>query len=58
MKKKLMEMLESLSNNLDKTHLRRNFVDALPKDIHSPHATFPSQGIEFCNRLFEMEKSL
>jgi transposase len=40
------------------THLRRKFVDALPKDIHSPEATLPSQGITFCNKLFEIEKTL
>lgn len=40
------------------THLRRNFVDALPKDIHSPEATLPSQGIAYCNKLFAIEKML
>lgn len=40
------------------THLRRTFVDALPKDIKSPEATIPSQGITFCNKLFEIEKTL
>ncbi len=40
------------------THLRRRFVDSLPKDIQSPEATLPSQGIAFCNKLFEMEKKL
>ncbi len=40
------------------THLRRYFVDALPKDIRSPEATLPSQGIAFCNKLFEIEKTL
>lgn len=40
------------------THLRRNFVDALPKDIKSPEATIPSQGIAYCNKLFEIEKTL
>lgn len=40
------------------SHLRRNFVDALPKDIHSPEATLPSQGIRYCNKLFEIEKTL
>jgi transposase len=40
------------------SHLRRYFVDALPKDIKSPEATLPSQGIAFCNKLFEMEKTL
>lgn len=40
------------------THLRRKFVDALPKDVQSPEAPLPSQGITFCNKLFEMEKKL
>ncbi|WP_201317979.1 IS66 family transposase [Paenibacillus sp. EPM92] len=40
------------------THLRRKFVDSLPKDIQSPEATLPSQGITFCNKLFEIEKKL
>jgi len=40
------------------THLRRKFVDALPKDIHSPEATLPSKGIRFCNKLFKIEKTL
>jgi hypothetical protein len=40
------------------SHLRRKYVDALPKDIHSPEATIPSQGITFCNKLFEIEKTL
>jgi transposase len=40
------------------THLRRYFVDSLPKDIKSAEATLPSQGIAFCNKLFEIEKAL
>jgi hypothetical protein len=40
------------------SHLRRYFVDALPKDIHSPEATIPSKGITYCNKLFEIEKTL
>lgn len=40
------------------SHLRRKFVEALPKDIHSPEATLPGQGISYCNQLFEIEKSL
>jgi transposase len=39
-------------------HLRRYFVDALPKDGKSPEATIPSQGIGYCNQLFEIEKTL
>lgn len=40
------------------THLRRYFRDALPKDTHSPEATIPSQGVRFCNKLFEIEETL
>ena len=40
------------------SHVRRNFVDALPKDINSRDGTLPSQGIRFCNKLFEIEKTL
>jgi len=39
-------------------HVRRKFVDALPKDTHRPEATFSSQGIAYCNKLFEIEKNL
>jgi transposase len=38
------------------SHLRRYFVDALPKDVKSPEATLPSAGIAYCNKLFELEK--
>ncbi|WP_373844676.1 IS66 family transposase [Clostridium sp.] len=37
-------------------HLRRYFVEALPKDIKSPEATLPAKGIDFCNQLFAEEK--
>lgn len=39
-------------------HLRRYFVEALPKDTKSPSATFASQGITYCNKLFEIERTL
>jgi transposase len=39
-------------------HLRRYFVDALPKDIKSPEATIASQGVEYCNKLFKIERGL
>lgn len=39
-------------------HVRRKFVDALPKDVQSAEATIAAQGIQFCNQLFEMEKAL
>lgn len=38
--------------------MRRHFVDALPKDTKSAEATFASQGIEYCNKLFEIERGL
>ena len=38
------------------THLRRYFVEALPKDIKSPEATLPAKGVDFCNKLFDAEK--
>jgi hypothetical protein len=40
------------------THLRRYFVEALPKDINSPEATLPAKGIDFCNKLFDEEKAM
>lgn len=40
------------------SHLRRYFVDALPVDIKKPEATLPSQAIEYCNKLFQIEKEL
>ncbi|MCC9293542.1 IS66 family transposase [Clostridium sp. MT-14] len=40
------------------THLRRYFVEALPKDIKSPEATLPAAGIDFCNKLFAEERSM
>lgn len=39
-------------------HLRRKFVDALPKDLQDQKAAIPSQGIRFCNQLFQIEKQL
>ena len=37
-------------------HLRRYFSDALPKDMKSQEANLPSQGIAYCNKLFEWER--
>lgn len=39
-------------------HLRRKFVDALPKDLKDQRATIPNEGINYCNRLFAIEKQL
>ena len=39
-------------------HQRRYLVDALPKDIKSPESTIASQGIEYCNKLFKIERGL
>lgn len=40
------------------SHLRRYFVDALPKDVKSQKATVPAEAIQRINRLFETEKRL
>ncbi len=40
------------------THLRRAFVDALPKDIHGAEASKPAEAILRLNKLFEIEKEL
>ena len=40
------------------THLRRAFVDALPKDIHDPKAAKPAAAIHRLNKLFEIESEL
>lgn len=40
------------------THLRRYFVEALPKDIDWPDATLPAIAIKYINQLFDIEKKL
>ena len=40
------------------THLRRAFVDALPKDVHDPRASKPAEAILRLNKLFEIEGEL
>lgn len=40
------------------THLRRAFVDALPKDVHAPEASKPAEAILRLNQLFDMETEL
>ncbi len=52
------EKVHGVTRCLCWTHLRRYFVDSLPKDIKSPEATLPSKGIAFCNELFRIEKTL
>lgn len=50
--------IEDITRCLCWSHVRRNFVDALPKDIRGPDDTLASQGIAYCNKLFEIEKAL
>jgi transposase len=52
------EKVPEITRCLCWAHLRRKFVDSLPKDIKAPEASLPSQGIEYCNKLFEIEKNL
>lgn len=40
------------------THLRRYFVDALPKDVNQKNTTIPATAIQYINKLFEIEKKL
>lgn len=40
------------------THLRRYFVEALPKGTTDPESTIPAQAIGYINQLFEVEKRL
>jgi transposase len=40
------------------SHLRRKFVDALPKDVKSPEITIPAKAIEYINKLFKIEQNL
>jgi transposase len=47
----------ALSYFSNKAHLRRYFVDALPKDSKSSEASIPIQGIRYCNKLFEIDKT-
>lgn len=50
--------VDNITRCLCWSHLRRNFVDALPKNIRGPDDTLPGQGIFYCNKLFEIEKTL
>ena len=40
------------------THLRRAFVDALPKDVHTSEASNPAEAIFRLNKLFDVETEL
>ena len=40
------------------SHVRRKFVDALPKKLESPEVTIPSKAIKFINKLFKIEQAL
>jgi len=40
------------------SHLRRYFVEALPKDIDRPETTLPATAIQYINQLFDFEKKL
>ena len=40
------------------THLKRAFVDALPKDLHDPSAARPSEAVVRLNRIFAIEAEL
>lgn len=50
--------IEGVTRCLCWSHARRYFTDAIPKDIKSPEATLPTQGLAYCNKLFEIEEKL
>ena len=50
--------VEGVKRCLCYTHLRRAFVDALPKDVHDSEATKPAEAILRLNKLFEIEAEL
>ena len=52
------EKVEGITRCLCWTHMRRYFVDALPKDLNDPGGTIPSQAITYINKIFEIEKKL
>lgn len=52
------EKVEEITRCFCWTHLRRYFVDALPKNVKSSKATIPAQAIEHINKLFSIEKRL
>lgn len=52
------EKVPDIKRALCWSHLRRYFVDALPKDVHTPEATLPAQAIRYINSLFRIEEKL
>lgn len=52
------EKVKGITRCMCWTHLRRYFVDALPKDINDAGATVAGQAIAYINKLFEIERTL
>lgn len=52
------EKIAGVTRCLCWSHLRRYFVDALPRGIKETDTTIPAQAIAYINRLFELEKKL
>lgn len=50
--------VEGISRCACWSHVRRYFVDALPKDSKNPESTLPKIGIAYCNKLFDIESDL
>ena len=46
----------ALSQNSNKAHARRKFADALPNKKEIPPDSAAVKGVDFCNRLFELER--
>ena len=47
-----------LSQNWNKAHIRRYFIDAVPKGKQYDYSQPAVQGVQYCNRLFAIEDSI
>ena len=47
-----------LSQNCNKTHIRRYFIEAVPKGKQYDYSQPAVQGVQYCNRLFAIEDSI
>lgn len=52
------EKVENVTRCYCWAHCRRYFVDALPKDIQDIQDTAPVKAIDYCNKLFAIEKEI
>lgn len=51
------EKVSGLTRCICWTHLRRYFVEALPKDVDSPEATIPARAVRYINQFLRSRKN-